>query len=128
MAAAEERGWAADVLAFETRLAALHWRAEERRDTDRTHNRYDRAALIALAPAGSTWLTCDALGAAAAGTVNVEHPEAAGGVEKGPGRNVTSATLRAYYSSSHVVQGPRRRAPRAHRRRGLRVLRPPHRG
>ena len=39
-------GDAAAVLAFETRLAELHWRAEERRDTDRTHNRLEVDAGI----------------------------------------------------------------------------------
>ena len=91
---------AADVLAFETRLAALHWRAEERRDTDRTHNRYDRAALIALAPALDGYL--DALGAAAAETVNVETPKLLEGL-KGVLAETDEATLRAYYSF-HVVK------------------------
>ena len=69
---------AAAVLAFETRLAELHLRAEERRDPDRTHNRYDRAALAALAPALDLPGYLDALGAGAAESVNVENPAPAG--------------------------------------------------
>src|SRR5215211_5700038 len=65
---------AAAVLALETRLAALHLRAEERRDPDRTHNRHDRAALAALAPELELPGYLDALGAGAAETVNVENP------------------------------------------------------
>jgi predicted metalloendopeptidase len=67
-------GDAAAVLAFETRLAALHLRAEERRDPDKTHNRHDRAALAALAPELDLPGYLDAIGAAAAETVNVENP------------------------------------------------------
>src|SRR4051794_1520508 len=58
---------AASVLEFETRLAALHLRAEERRDVERTHNRVDPATL----PLGDY---LDALGAEAAESVNVENP------------------------------------------------------
>jgi putative endopeptidase len=65
---------AAAVLALETRLAALHLRAEERRDPDRTHNRHDRAALAALAAQLELPGYLDALGAGAAETVNVENP------------------------------------------------------
>ena len=57
---------APDVLALETRLAALHLKAEDRRDPDKTHNRYDRAALAELAPDLPGYL--DALGATAADT------------------------------------------------------------
>jgi putative endopeptidase len=62
-------GDAAKILALETRLAELHLKAEDRRDPDKTHNRRDRAAIEALLPG-----YLDALGASAAGTVNVENP------------------------------------------------------
>src|SRR3954462_2124531 len=60
---------AASVLEFETRLAALHLKAEERRDAERTHNRVERAAL-------APWLDrhLRALGADAAASVNAENP------------------------------------------------------
>ena len=71
-------GDGAAVLAFETRLAELHWRAEERRDTDRTHNRYDRAQLVALATGLDGYLS--ALGA---GPPNGQRrePDAARGLQ-----------------------------------------------
>ncbi|MBE2314917.1 M13 family metallopeptidase [Solirubrobacter sp. CPCC 204708] len=60
---------AADVLAFETRLAGLHLKAEERRDVDRTHNRRTPADVEEYAPG---YLL--AIGAGAAESVNVENP------------------------------------------------------
>ena len=57
-------GDGAAILAFETRLAELHWRAEERRDTDRIHNRFERGAI---APLLGDYL--DRLGATPAETV-----------------------------------------------------------
>src|SRR3954452_7611389 len=66
------------ILALETRLAELHLKAEDRRDPDKTHNRYDRAALEALAPGMNAHL--EALGAHAAETVNVENPALLGGL------------------------------------------------
>jgi predicted metalloendopeptidase len=73
---------AAAVLALETRLAALHLRAEERRDPDKTHNRHDRPALAALAPALDLPGYLDALGAGAAETVNVENPALLAGLHE----------------------------------------------
>ena len=73
---------AAAVLALETRLAALHLRAEERRDPDKTHNRHDRAALAALAPGLDLPGYLDALGAGAAETVNVENPALLAGLHE----------------------------------------------
>src|SRR4051794_8970365 len=93
-------GDGAAILAFETRLAELHWRAEERRDTDRTHNRYDRAQLVALAPGLDGYL--DALGAGAAETVNVENPKLLEGLGKVLEES-DPATRRAYYAF-HVVK------------------------
>jgi putative endopeptidase len=93
-------GDGAALLAFETRLAELHLRAEERRDTERTHNRYDREALITLAPGLAGYL--DALGAGAAETVNVENPrlfEGLGAVLE----DTPSATRRAYFAF-HVIK------------------------
>ena len=60
---------AAAVLELETQLAGLHWRAEERRDPDRTHNRVMRAEL-------APWLLThlEELGAGAVESVNLETP------------------------------------------------------
>ena len=65
---------AASVLEFETRLAALHLRAEERRDTERIHNRFDQAALATLAPGLDLPRYLHGLGAGAVESVNVENP------------------------------------------------------
>jgi predicted metalloendopeptidase len=89
------------VLAFETRLAALHLRAEERRDPDRTHNRHDRAALVALAPALDLPGYLDALGAGAAETVNVENPALLAGLHEIVA-DTEPATLRAYLAFTLV--------------------------
>lgn len=75
-------GWWADtaaaaaegVLAFETRLADKHLRAEERRDLDRTLNRHDLVELRALAPDLDLPAYLEAVGAGAAQTVNVQNP------------------------------------------------------
>ena len=63
-------GDAAAVLAFETRLAELHLKAEERRDVDRTLNRFERSALAELGFLDYL----EALGAGAAESVNVQNP------------------------------------------------------
>ena len=102
-------GDGAAVLAFETRLAELHLRAEERRDTDRTHNRYDREALVALAPGLAGYL--DALGAGAAESVNVENPRLLEGLQAVLD-DTAPATLRAYFSF-HVVKAVADALPRA---------------
>src|SRR4051812_35422858 len=93
-------GDAAAVLAFETRLAELHLRAEERRDTERIHNRYDRAALVALAPGLDGYL--GALGAGAAESVNVENPRLLEGLQ-GVLDDTAPETRRAYFAF-HVVK------------------------
>jgi putative endopeptidase len=93
-------GDAAAVLAFETRLAELHLRAEERRDTERTHNRYDRAALVALAPGLNGYLS--ALGAGAAESVNVENPRLLEGLQGV--LDDTEADVRRAYFAFHVVK------------------------
>jgi predicted metalloendopeptidase len=85
------------ILAFETRLAELHWRAEERRDTDRTHNRYERAAIQPLL---GDYL--DRLGAQAAQTVNVETPKLLAGLQAVLD-DTAPATRRAYFAF-HVVK------------------------
>ncbi|MDA0161775.1 M13 family metallopeptidase [Solirubrobacter ginsenosidimutans] len=92
------------VLEFETRLAALHLRAEERRDTDRIHNRFDRAALTELAPTIDLPRYLDALGAAAAETVNVENPRLLEGLAAVI-EPTAPATLRAYleFAVVHAV-------------------------
>jgi len=65
---------AAAVLALETRLAAQHLRAEERRDPGRTLNRHDLAALDALAPGLRLPAYLTAIGAGAVESVNVQSP------------------------------------------------------
>ena len=92
---------AAAVLELETRLAALHLRAEEQRDTDRTHNRFDRAQLAALAPALDLPGYLTALGAAAAATVNVENPGLFAGLDAVLADTPT-ATLRAHLTFAVV--------------------------
>ena len=89
------------VLAFETRLAGLHLRAEERRDAERVHNRHDRAALAALAPALDLPGYLDALGAGAAETVNVENPALLSGLHDVVAGTEPS-TLRAYLAFTVV--------------------------
>jgi predicted metalloendopeptidase len=92
---------AAAVLAFETRLAEKHLRTEERRDLDRTFNRHDMAALAELAPELDLPAYLIAIGAGAARTVNVEHPDYLAALH---GIVVDSdlPTLRAYLTF-HVV-------------------------
>ena len=98
---ADAAGLAAGVLALETRLAALHLRAEERRDPDRTHNRRDRAALAALAPALGLPGYLDALGAGSAESVNVENPALLAGLHEIVAGTELSA-LRAYLTFTVV--------------------------
>ena len=86
------------MLEFETRLAALHLKAEERRDVQRTHNRVERAAF---APAIASYLT--ALGAGAAESVNVENPRLLEGLNEVVA-TTAPATLRAYLAFT-VVRG-----------------------
>jgi predicted metalloendopeptidase len=99
-------GDGAAVLAFETRLAELHWRAEERRDTDRTHNRYERAAIAALL--GDH---LDRLGAQAAATVNVETPKLFEGLQALLD-DTPPETRRAYYAF-HVIRAVADALPKA---------------
>jgi putative endopeptidase len=83
------------VLAFETRLAERHLRAEDRRDPDRTLNKRDRAALAELSPEFDLLGYLSAVGAGAAQTVNVENPDYLAAIH----HIVTSTdldTLRAY--------------------------------
>jgi putative endopeptidase len=97
LANAGVEGDGAAILAFETRLAKLHWRAEERRDTDRTHNRFERAAIATLL---GDYL--DQLGAQAAQTVNVETPRLLEGLQAVLD-DTPPATRRAYLAF-HVVK------------------------
>ena len=73
--AGEATAAAAEVLAFETRLADKHLRAEERRDTSRTLNRFDLSALRGLAPELDLPAYLVAVGAGAARTVNLQNPD-----------------------------------------------------
>jgi predicted metalloendopeptidase len=90
-------GDGAAILAFETRLAELHWRAEERRDTDRTHNRFDRAAIATLL---GDYL--DPLGAQAAESVNVETPKLLEGLQAV--LDDTPPDVRRAYYAFHVIK------------------------
>jgi putative endopeptidase len=85
------------ILELETRLAELHLRAEERRDPDKTLNRYDREELRALAAELDLPGHLDALGAQAAETVNVENPALLAGLGAVLARTDPS-TLRAYFA------------------------------
>jgi putative endopeptidase len=87
---------AAAVLEFETRLAALHLKAEERRDVERTHNRVERAAFTTFV---ASYLT--ALGADAAESVNVENPRLLEELQEVVA-TTAPATLRAYLAFTVV--------------------------
>ena len=63
------------VLDFETRLAEVHMKAEERRDLDRTLNRFTIDALGALAPELRLPKYLVAVGASRAESVNIENIE-----------------------------------------------------
>ena len=92
---------APSVLEFETRLAGLHLRAEERRDTERIHNRFDQAALATLAPGLDLPRYLHGLGAGAVESVNVENPrlfEELGAVVSA----TAPETLRAYLTFTLV--------------------------
>lgn len=93
---------AAQVLAFETRLAAEQWRAEERRDPGNTLNRHDLDALRALSPELDLPGYVEALGAGGITNVNVQSPRYLAALHA----IVTStdlATLQAYLTF-HVVR------------------------
>jgi putative endopeptidase len=98
---ADARELAASVLELETRLAALHLRAEERRDADRIHNRFARAALAVLAPTLDLSSYLSALGADAAETINVENPRLLEGLHAVVSET-DPATLRAYLTFAVV--------------------------
>jgi predicted metalloendopeptidase len=82
------------VLAFETRLAKLHHKAEDRRDPDKTHNRRDREALGPFLVGH-----LDALGAHNAQTVNLETPALMNGL---PEIVADTEALRAYLAFTVV--------------------------
>ena len=92
---------AGSVLEFETRLAELHLRAEERREADLTHNRFARAALATLAPGLDLPGYLDALGAGVAESVNVENPRLLEGLHAVISATAP-ATLRAYLTFAVV--------------------------
>lgn len=87
---------AASVLELETRLAELHLRAEERRDVDRTHNRWTPAQVDAHLPG-----YLEALGAGAAESVNVENTRLLEGLA-GVLAATAEATVRAYLAFTVV--------------------------
>ncbi|MDO8732380.1 MAG: M13 family metallopeptidase [Actinomycetota bacterium] len=68
-------GLAPAILEFETRLAERNMRAEERRDLDRTLNRFTIDALAALAPNLQLREYLIAVGAVGANTVNVANTD-----------------------------------------------------
>jgi putative endopeptidase len=92
---------AAAVLGFETRLAALHLKAEERRDVERTHNRFERAALTTLAPRLALGSYLSALGAGAAESINAENPRLLEGLHEVVATTAPD-TLRAYLTFTVV--------------------------
>ena len=92
----------AAVLAFETRLAERHLRAEDRRDPDLTFNKRDLEALTALSPDLDLPGYLGAIGAGGAQVVNVENPDYLAALVE----IITSTdleTLRAYLAF-HVVR------------------------
>jgi len=66
--------FAAEVLALETRLAAVHLKAEEKRDPSNTLNRHDMAALHALSPELDLPGYLRAIGLGHLSSVNVQQP------------------------------------------------------
>jgi putative endopeptidase len=89
------------VLAFETRLAERHLRAEERRDLGRTLNRRDLEQLRELAPDLDLPGYLVAVGAAAATSTNVQNPAYLEGLHAIVA-DTDLPTLRAYLAF-HVV-------------------------
>ena len=87
---------AASVLAFETKLAELHLRAEEKRDTDRVHNRVTRGEF-------APWLEAylEALGAGAVASVNAQNPRLLDELKDVVGATAPE-TLRAYLAFTLV--------------------------
>src|SRR4051794_8845921 len=92
---------AAAVLELETRLAALHLKAEERRDVERTLNRVERAALDALAPQLGLPRYLHDLGADAAESVNAQNPRLFEGLHEVV-VSTAPETLRAYLAFTLV--------------------------
>ncbi len=92
---------APEVLAFETRLAAEHWRGEERRDPSNTLNRHDVAALLALAPELDLPTYASAIGARDVASVNVANPRLLAALH-GIVESTDLSTLQAYLTF-HVV-------------------------
>jgi putative endopeptidase len=92
---------AADVLAFETRMAELHLRGEERRDPSSTLNRHDLEQLVALSPALDLPEFLRGIGAGSVTTVNVQNPRLFAGIHEVVG-DTDINTVRAYLRF-HVV-------------------------
>jgi predicted metalloendopeptidase len=71
---ADARRAAADIVAFETRLAKAQWPKEDNRDDVKTYNKRTREELVRLAP-GFDWKSyLDAVGAGAAKELIVSQP------------------------------------------------------
>ena len=103
--AAAAESAAESVLAFETTLARAHLTPAERRDAERTFNKFSDAATLPGAAAGWDWRAYfDALGKSDPGEVNVTWPpalETATGAVVGPDA-ATRDAIRAY-ASFHVA-------------------------
>jgi len=93
---------AAAVLAFESRLAAEQWRAEERRDPSNTLNRRDLPALHELAPELDLPDYVVAIGAGGIESVNVQNPRYLAALHSIVS-STDLATLQAYLTF-HVVR------------------------
>lgn len=98
----EAHALAVSVVELETRLAALHLRAEEKRDPTRTLNRYGLAELAQLAPGLDLPGYLHGVGARAAETVNVQNPAYLAGLPDVVASSELGA-LRAYLTF-HVVR------------------------
>jgi predicted metalloendopeptidase len=70
----DARRAAAEIVAFETRLARAQWSKEDNRDDVKTYNKRTREELVRLAPGFDWKLYLDAVGAGAAEEVVVEQP------------------------------------------------------
>ena len=68
------------LLAFETRIAQLHWTRANSRDRTRTYNRMGAAKLAAMAPGFDFAAWLDGLGAGKAGDLLVAQPDAVTGI------------------------------------------------
>ena len=112
---------AAEIVAFETRLAKAQWSKEDNRDSVKTYNKMTREELVRLAPGFDWKLYFDALGAGAAEELIVAQPSYFTAVAEMPD-SVPLATWKAWLKWN-VVHHYASLLNREIGRRGLRLLR-----